>query len=488
MHPPDILRLQFSDEVPRVVRARISYALRIFAAIYGYSVADEATCGARGAVCCFYGKQRPKDIPPETLFVPARYEIGRSKHGTQKLSKHRYAREDLYLAYGIDEASGNPDWLGEMFEWLSCSHEMGIVRRDIVGRVPYSEMIFGRQGISPRKPYASILMSWMENALRNGNSRQELLKARSPLPGGEHIVVCSHDIDFYYQTWSTALLRLVKNLGISYHPYRSWSYFRANSRMIFDLFGGKQVGAYLPQLLEASTENGFSATLFVAPGRGHRRDPNYQLKNLALQLSEASKKGFPAGLHGSYTSVIEAAELSSEAAALQKVTGKKPLGNRQHWLRFDQHEKLFRCIEEAELSFDSTLGFADTVGFRNGASFAFPPYDFAHERPYQFLEIPLVLMDGNLEAASRSLQKDPQELADEVLRESRKWGWGGIAALWHNPIEPLSVPIEINRVFWKCVKAQHEFQEIWSSGEDFLEACLFRYHSAGLLKGVRFDA
>jgi O-antigen ligase len=285
--------------------------------------------------------------------------------------------------YGTDESTGNPDWLGEIFEWLSCGHEMGIVRRDGVGRIPYSEMIFGRQNISPRKPHALLLMAWMESALRGGRFTADLPRAQSPLPESEHIVVCSHDIDFYYANWRSALVRLVKNLGIAYHPYRSWSYFLANSRMLLDLLGGRRIGDYLPRLLEASTEEGFTSTLFIAPGNGHRRDPNYRLEHLAPHLPKVSRKGFAVDLHSSYTSVIESAELGSEVAALEKVLGKKPIGNRQHWLRFDHPEKLFRCVASACLKFDSTLGFSDMVGFRNGASFAFPPYDFANERPFE---------------------------------------------------------------------------------------------------------
>ena len=159
------------------------------------------------------------------------------------------------------------------------------------------------------------------------------------------------------------------------------------------------------------------------------------------------------------------------------------MGSRQHWLRFDSHDKLFDAIERVGLLFDSSLGFSEAAGFRNGASFAFPPYDFAKERPCNFLEIPLVLMDGNLEATSRSSGEDAQEIADEILGQSRQWSWGGMAALWHNPIEPLSVPKEINRVFWNCVKRRKLHAEKWVSAEGFLSSCLSRYQAAGLMKG-----
>jgi hypothetical protein len=85
------------------------------------------------------------------------------------------------------------------------------------------------------------------------------------------------------------------------------------------------------------------------------------------------------------------------------------------------------------------------------------------------------------------LKERPQQLADEVLGESRKRGWGGIAVLWHNPIEPLSVPAEINRVFWSCAQKQQEFREKWMSLDQFLSCCAARFQQAGLFDGVRVD-
>jgi hypothetical protein len=488
MHTSVPICLTFGDEVPQSIRPRITYAFRVYAAIFGHAVIEEKRNAPAGMVFFKYGGAGAGDNITDTVEIPWRYRPrGLAKNGRKPI-RHRFLNEDVFLSHGIDPQSGRPDWLAEIFEWLSSSYEADIVGRDGVGRIPYSEMIFTRQGVSACKPHAMIFMSWLEHCLLKGQSDDKLPRAPSPIPGVEHLVVCSHDVDFYPADMATTFVRLFKNLGISYHTYRSWSYFRSNLRMMAGLLGGKTVGDYLPPLLDAGRKDGFSSTVFVVPRRAHRRDPNYKLDNLSSRFADVRKEGFRVALQGSYTSVVESEDLSSEANALEDVVGTKTLGGRQHWLRFDRHEKLFSSVERAQLQFDSTLGFAEMVGFRNGASFAFPPYDMENERPYEFLEIPLVLMDGNLEAACRSRREDPQELADAVLGESRRWGWGGIAALWHNPVEPLAVPEEINRVFWRCVKARGEHRETWLSAEEFMTKSLHRYQNAGLLKKVRLDA
>jgi len=482
---PSPLCLEFEADVPAHVRSRISYAFRVFAAIYNHVVVDAGSSDP--AIHCFYGRTPPQNSYAGLLHLPALYRDMPLEGGPPPLTKYRYAGEDFYLTFGIDPASGRPDWLAEIFQWLSSSYELGIVRRDSVGRIPYSETVFSRQGISPLKPHATLLMAWLENIVLPGKTNEALPKAPSPVPGIKHIVVCTHDIDFYFVDRISTMLRLTKNLVISVSLYRSWSYFSDNLRMMFRLFTGKRAGDYLASLMETSTKYSFQSTFFVVSRRRHRRDPSYRLEQIVPWLREASKNGFSIGLHGSYRSTIEDRSLEEEAHCLSERLGQKVLGNRQHWLRFGRYEELFAGVAKAGLIADSSLGFPDMVGFRNGASFAFPPYDFEREAPYSFLEIPLVLMDGSLEAASRQLRAPPHCLAEEILEESRKQSWGGIAVLWHNPLEALSVPAEINHVFWSCVNRRVQFREKWMSLDQFLAAAVQRYQQAGLLQGVRID-
>lgn len=478
--------LKFTAVVPEPARARISYAFRVFAAIYGYRVVDGDD--VRAEACFVYGGDAPQERTSKVFPVPARYRQRPAEAPPPVPVKHRYANQDFYLFYGIDDSAGNPDWLGEIFEWISSSTELHIRERDSAGRIPFSEMVFQQHKIPPRMPHATLLMAWMENSFRNGNLEQALAKAPSPFPGGEHVVVSSHDIDFYHVNRLSTLKRLIKNVAIACLLYRSPSYFSSSARLIAELLWGQRVGNYLPPLLERSESCHFQSTLFVVPRGGHRRDPNYALDDVLPHLEAAMKKGFPVGLHGSYGSIVNQGTLAPEMRILERAIGKKPLGSRQHWLRFDRHQKLFDAIEEAELLFDSTLGFAEWIGFRNGASFAFPPYNFTNEKAHDFLEIPLVLMDVCLEETSRSLHANPQELADEVLSESRKWAWGGVSVLWHNPVEPLPVSEEVNRVFWDCASRQNQNREKWMSAEQFMAKSLCRYQDAGLLEKVRLDA
>ena len=471
------ISLEFGATVAAKIRSRILYSFRVYAAIYGYTVADER----QGAVRFVYGGLAHQD---GAFYIPALYREGAAPSG---FTKHIVAGESFYLRFGIDQTSGRPDWLGELFLWLSSELEAGIPERDDVGRIPFSATVFSRQGLSPRKPYASLLMMWLE-AERRGAPHKPLVAPPSPVADCKHMVICSHDVDYHYTTRQSAFIRLIKNLGIAIRVYQSWPYFTENLRMLLQLLAGRRIGEYIPALIRAGEVGGFRSTLFVVSRRAHRRDPDYELEQIAPLLKLANEQGFSLGLHGSYRSVLQDKSLRQELQRLKDCTGCPVTSGRQHWLRFADVPGLFAEVEEARLIADSSMGFSDMVGFRNGASFAFPPYDFAREAAHSFLEIPLVLMDGNIEAASRTLGIPAEDLVNEVLVASRSTGWGGVAVLWHNPMEPLSVPSEINRLFWNSVKKKAQLAEKWMAVDDFFGMVLPRYRQAGLLKDVSIPA
>ncbi|MGH9540043.1 MAG: hypothetical protein ACRD3H_19115 [Terriglobales bacterium] len=484
---PRPLCLEFGDEVPSAVRARMSYAFRVFAAIYGHAVIEAKHDRSSGSLNCFYGagggNAGARRIAPR--YVPRRPE-----EPAPKPQAATYAKQEFHLFHGRDQVSGNPDWLGEIFEWLSAAHEMSVEARDAIGRIPYAQAVFGSYGISPLRPHASLMMAWFENFIRGGPQLEkqaekvveDLPVAPSPLPAACHLVIASHDIDFYFAGRWGSLVRVVKNLGIAVLLARSFAFFKDNAVQLLQLARGRRVGDYLGELLRRSREDGFSSTFFILAEHQHRRDGNYRLEQMVQRLREIPAAGSALALHGSYRSIVENSDLAAEVETLAASTGERPRGSRQHWLRFDHPAKLFSNIEKAGLQYDSSWGWAEQLGFRHGAAFAFPPYNFAAEAPYNFLLIPLVIMDRGLQVAHDRSAEAPAKLAERVLAESRRWGWGGVSVLWHNPVEPLSACSEVNEIFWQLVKAKERHQERWLSAEKFMELSLSRYQQAGLLQ------
>jgi hypothetical protein len=264
----------------------MNYAFRVFGAIYNYRVVDQVP-SEEARKFIYSAAPAGSDGKSGAVRIPARYSPRPENERLSNPCRVRYAGEDFYLFHGRDPLTLQPDWLGEIFEWLSSSHEKSISRRDSIGRIPDSEMIFDRAGLPAWKPQAALQMAWLEHISRNGTSSEALPRAPSPLASGEHLMICSHDVDFHFTNRTTALQRLIKNLGISWLVYASPTYFFSNCGMLLKLLAGKRVGDYLLPLCELLEEHGCRSTFFVVSTRSHRRDPNYEIGDLALPIKEA---------------------------------------------------------------------------------------------------------------------------------------------------------------------------------------------------------
>ena len=172
------LGLEFGSEVPSRVRARMSYAFRVFAAIYGHRVVDGTDDAS--TVRCFYGDSAAGQV--SGLHIPARYVLRPSQDAAPAPALTAYAEEEIYLFHGRDPVSGNPDWLGEIFEWLSAADESSAPERDSIGRISYPQSVFARHAISPLRPYASLIMAWFENFVSGPAGVEHLAAAPSPVP------------------------------------------------------------------------------------------------------------------------------------------------------------------------------------------------------------------------------------------------------------------------------------------------------------------
>jgi hypothetical protein len=75
-----------------------------------------------------------------------------------------------------------------------------------------------------------------------------------------------------------------------------------------------------------------------------------------------------------------------------KTFGTMPRGNRFHFLKFTLPQG-YDLIEENALQLDTSLGFSPVFGLRNSFGQPFRPFNLAKNRPYNFVEVPQILMD-----------------------------------------------------------------------------------------------
>ena len=191
-------------------------------------------------------------------------------------------------------------------------------------------------------------------------------------------------------------------------------------------------------LMRQSELQGYpSAFYFMTRHVDRRFDGDYSIDDPWIRnlLREIGSRGHEIGLHPSYTTYRDETGLQLELDRLTRACRQEGLeqerfGGRQHFLRW-ANPVTWRQWNAAGLAYDSTLGFADAVGFRCGSCYEFPVFDLEERRTMELVERPLVAMEGSLlQYGGASLEQAVLEM--RRMKETCRVFDGDFTLLWHN--------------------------------------------------------
>jgi len=459
------LCLSFGPGIAPTAKGRITYALNAFCAVYGYDLTsdDEAqSLYDHPRICYGRPSSRNRDVVIPALYVERQPTVPlHAPTWVQLEEASTYSKLGLASAPCFHSSQGvrQVDWLGEIFEWLSCADEYAIKKRDDVGRIPFSACVHGRFDIDPTIPYAAVAMYELNRSIRRVVGETWPDRPLKPWTGPEQVIATpSHDLDYLPTSMLDNFHRLAKNMAIAALQYHDAALTGSiGGAALRGLVIGKSPLDCVEEMCRREVAAGVSSTSNVIARHGHSRDANYELEDprVARALRQIADHGMEIGLHGSYTSLADGTlELELERLAH---AGYQPVGVRQHWLRYTA-DNLFEEVARLGLLYDSTVGFAERVGFRAGASFPYAPYDFRRERAYPFIEIPLALMDVALYQQVRGGGGNAHALCTRVLDATEAFGWGGIAILWHNTVfRGAQIPLELGNLYWELKRPSHKW-------------------------------
>jgi hypothetical protein len=478
------IQIEFMPAQNDLTRRRLNYACALFCAVYGHEFLAPGRTGASDIVLSY----RPVELMTRAAVRLANlYQARPCREPAPKPVFYQVGDQKTWLVHHA-VAPQEPDWLGEIFEWVSCAHEYSVAERDVVGRIPSELNYCAIHDLEPAVPYAAVAMRFLQRAISRILPHCGEAPV-SPSPGVRHFVVNTHDVDFLpLNPWASAR-RLAKNSIISMLRYRHVSSSAGQAwSALSTILGRRDPLDQIESLTRREDEAGISSTFFFLSTRSHVHDANYDLKDpkTNVVIRQVAEGGSEIGIHGSFESLDRPGGLSTECELLRR-KGHSISGARQHWLRFTP-DRLSEEVERAELSYDCSFGWPNLAGFRGGACFPFPPYDFANERAANFLEFPLVVMDVAM--VQQSLKADQWfDVASSVLNASRKFGWGGVSVLWHNTgFDGGQLPASMGDVFWQLVAEGKSCGDRWCSGAEMLNHVCERYANAGLLSSANSPA
>lgn len=136
------------------------------------------------------------------------------------------------------------------------------------------------------------------------------------------------------------------------------------------------------------------------------------------------------GLHPSYRSNGDPAQLSRECQRFSRLAGYPPQRSRQHFLKL-RFPATYRALIGAGIQEDYTMGFADAVGFRAGLAVPYPWYDLEKEAECPLAIYPFQLMDGTLRQYMKLSPDEAIGKTRQLIDQVRSAG-GYFLPLWHN--------------------------------------------------------
>ncbi|WP_244987793.1 polysaccharide deacetylase family protein [Methanoculleus chikugoensis] len=242
-------------------------------------------------------------------------------------------------------------------------------------------------------------------------------------PEAQPFAIClTHDIDTVYRPIHSKSLEILSAL-------KNRDFTRAG-RIVPQLRSKKCPEWNFKGIAALEESYGASSSFyFLALDKGDR-DCTYAIEDLEQEMCTLLDGGWEIGLHGGCEAYRDFEQLQREKRRLEKVLNQTVNGYRNHFLRFRVPDT-WELLERAGFRYDTTLGYPDCTGFRNGMCHPFRPFNINTSREMTILEIPLAIMDRTLLSFMRLNMEQAwtqtERLLDTVERHN-----GVLTILWHN--------------------------------------------------------
>jgi len=328
------------------------------------------------------------------------------------------------------------DVFGSIFFMLSRYEESVIADRDEHDRFPATASIAYKAGFLHRpivNEYVELLWAMMTYLWPGLQRKPRVFR-----------MLVSHDVDSPFEYVGLSAKSIIRRMGGDILKRRAPSqamkrlsgWYAANHGDI----SGDPHNTFDFIMTESERRGLQSAFYFIPDHSAGAIDGRYTLNDpeIVELMREIDRRGHEIGLHTSYNTYQDAEQTIREADILRQALIEHGIdhvvmGGRQHFLRWATPQT-FRNWETAGMSYDTTLGFADHVGFRSGTCWEYPVYDVGERRALQLRERPLVAMEVTV-IAERYMNLDTGPEAFDVfadLKNTCRAYRGDFTLLWHN--------------------------------------------------------
>jgi hypothetical protein len=323
------------------------------------------------------------------------------------------------ISYREEKAIINYDIISSAFYFLSGWNEYVDSSNDEFGRVEYKNCIVNKLNVA-HIPIVNYYFDILHEAIKKvyrKDTKKHLWKDKS------FAINLTHDIDTCRSAWIEGSFSELKKKKIFSIP-----------KLIMKRFFQKDDWFNFNTIMDIERKYEAVSSFYFLPQKGrvgNWKNADYSISSNSIQktITNIKAKKFEVGVHGSFGTHDNSKQFKTD---IERINTKPIVGNRFHFLMFDP-EKTVNVLEDCNIRYDTTLGFAEQIGFRRGTCYPFYLWNFNKDNASSVLEIPLIVMDGTL-ANKKYMGVSKDEALPKVFRliDEVKRFEGVFTILWHN--------------------------------------------------------
>lgn len=271
-----------------------------------------------------------------------------------------------------------------------------------------------------------LIWSWIRD-FKLGYSRKKWWH------GSEFAVCISHDVDMIRK------YRTIRNIVRSTLELLKKKQYK-KMFLNFGIYLKSRINYYedpywtFDYILDKEQKSDIKSSFYFMSGGTSEFDNKYRINSRITKdlIKHLEGSGAEVGYHASFNSYNDYKLMEKEKRRMDNAAANKTYGCRQHYLRFEA-PLTWRIQESLGLLYDTTLGYAEFIGFRCGTCFPFKPYDIIENRVINLWEIPLLIMDVSMFNENYSGYGTEEAFAkSEMIIEKVRQYSGVFSLLWHN--------------------------------------------------------
>lgn len=277
-------------------------------------------------------------------------------------------------------------------------------------------------------------------------------------PHGSEFCVClTHDIDYIHMSNIGRMLKILRKapqlrikdsfknvahiLSIKKNPY--WNF---------------------EKILTIEEKYNARSSFFILTLNRPDEDFSFCVNELEEVINNIISSGSEICLHGGHKAFVDLHEIIEKKKILESVIGKEVIGFRNHYLKFKVPDTWIH-LSKAGIKYDSTCGYADCVGFRNGMCHPYNPFNLNSNQFINILEIPLVIMDSTLFGYMALDYSNAWKITKRLIDEAKRYN-GVITVLWHNTALSGDNSELYSKLYEKILRYSYESNAWMTSGEE----------------------